>query len=709
LGSTLQLWKFHVDFANTANSTFIGPTNLTVVQYNFDMCNFSQNCIPQPGTSVGLDPLADRLMYRLQYRNFGGYESLVVDHTVNVGSNHAGVRWYEVRNPGGTPVVYQQGTYAPDAVNRWVGSIAMDSLGDMALGFSASNGSVSPSIRYVGRLAGDALGTLPQAETTLVAGSGSQTGANRWGDYSTMSIDPSDDCTFWYTNEFYAATSSTGWSTEIGSFRFPGCPGNWVGNYGSAGYALAAWNGSSDLVDLPIATLTLDQGGRYVWTSSTTDVRALASPGQSTREAATWFHPTSLQLHLAFSTAYSGTLALYAVDWDNLHRQETVAANDGSGPHSATLVSFNQGAWLSFPVSVAAGGTVTVTVAEMSGGNAVLSGVFLGGTGPFHGNWVSAYGSSGYGLAAWTGTADVVNLVPATLSLDQGGRYVWAASTTDVRALESADQSTREAATWFHASSIQLHLSFAASYSGTLALYAVDWDNLHRQETITVNDGSGTQTGNLTSFDQGAWLTFSVNPASAGTVTITVTSVSGGNAVLSGIFLGGAGPLPVASTTAPQGDWVGTYGSAGYALGGWNSISDLVNLPTAALVVDQGADHLWTSSTTDVRALQSPDQSTRRAATWFHSTSLHLQLTFSASYAGTLALYAVDWDAFLRQETVTVVDAASVRSGGLLLFTQGAWLRFPINVHAGGTVTITINLVSSSGNAVLSGIFLGAV
>jgi subtilisin-like proprotein convertase family protein len=173
-----------------------------------------------------LEAISDRLMWRLAYRNFGTHESLVVNHTVDAnGAGLAGVRWYELRDPGGSPFIYQQGTYAPDGNHRWMGSISMDRDGNIALGYSASSTSLFPSIRYTGRLASDPLGTLPQGEATLQAGGGSQTNADspRWGDYSMMGIDPTDDCTFWYTQEYYSRTSSGTWQTRIGAFKFPSC------------------------------------------------------------------------------------------------------------------------------------------------------------------------------------------------------------------------------------------------------------------------------------------------------------------------------------------------------------------------------------------------------------------------------------------------------------------------------------------------------
>ncbi|HMA36129.1 MAG TPA: choice-of-anchor J domain-containing protein, partial [Chloroflexia bacterium] len=157
----------------------------------------------------------------LAYRNFGDHEALVVDHAVDAGSGKAGMRWYEIRNPAGTPTIYQQGTYAPDAASRWGGSIALDHVGDMAMGYSASSSSVSPAVRYTGRLVGDALGSMAQGEGVFAAGTGSQSSGNRWGDYSDMTVDPSDDCTFWYTSEY--VDSAGNWKTRIGNFKFATC------------------------------------------------------------------------------------------------------------------------------------------------------------------------------------------------------------------------------------------------------------------------------------------------------------------------------------------------------------------------------------------------------------------------------------------------------------------------------------------------------
>jgi len=226
LVDALRLWQFHVDWNNTDNTTFglDGQPNdvLTVTAFS-PLCFLTTNCIPQPGTGPRLDAIADRLMYRLAYRNFGDHESLVVNHTVEAGSGRAGVRWYEVRDPRGSPAIYQQGTFAPAGTeNRWMGSLAMDRDGNMALGYSVSSDDVYPSIRYTGRLAGDPLGEMTQGESAIVTGTGAQI-ANRWGDYSAMSVDPVDDCTFWYTTEYISVTAYSPWRTRIASFKFPSC------------------------------------------------------------------------------------------------------------------------------------------------------------------------------------------------------------------------------------------------------------------------------------------------------------------------------------------------------------------------------------------------------------------------------------------------------------------------------------------------------
>jgi hypothetical protein len=222
--TTLALWKFHSDFTTPANTTFTGPTTLTVPSYT-EACGSSGTCIPQSGGG-SLDSLSDRLMYRAAYRNFGDHEAIVVNHAVTVGSS-VGLRWYELRGVTTTPTLFQAGTYAPDSTFRWMASAAMDQAGNMAIGYSASSSSIKPQIRVTARLAGDAAGTLTQGETTIIAGAGAQgSSLSRWGDYSSMSIDPSDDCTFYYTNQYIPSNGTFNWRTRIASFKLSPCGGD---------------------------------------------------------------------------------------------------------------------------------------------------------------------------------------------------------------------------------------------------------------------------------------------------------------------------------------------------------------------------------------------------------------------------------------------------------------------------------------------------
>lgn len=271
LHDEMHIWKFHVDWTTPANSTFglgstapapkpgisgqfagnAGQPNFKVPIADFvptpcQIENGPNGCSPEklnpPQAPQYLDVLGDRLMHRVTYRNFGDRESLVVQHTVaavadeSMGGTRNAIRWYEVRNVSATPAVYQQGTFAPfDPANplwRWMGSAAMDHSGNIAIGYSSSGPNQFPSLHYAGRLAGDPLNQLTQGEALMFAGLGNeiQTGVfplrNRWGDYSALTVDPTDDCTLWYTNEYIAENDfilGVDWRTRIGSFKFPTC------------------------------------------------------------------------------------------------------------------------------------------------------------------------------------------------------------------------------------------------------------------------------------------------------------------------------------------------------------------------------------------------------------------------------------------------------------------------------------------------------
>ena len=239
--NVLNLFTFSVDWAHPDRSHLAGPSALPVAAYN-DACLVSvageipnaYGCIPQPGSGPAgyvsaLESTGDRLMFRLAYRRFAdGHESMVVNHAASGGfplGAVSGVRWYELERRSGSWNVARQGkqqsTYAPNSDSRWEASIAMDHAGDMAMGYSVSGPATFPSIALAGRLYADPPGQM-RAETVVVPGKGSQI-IPRWGDYSAMTIDPTDDCTFWFTSEFLKVPGTFNWSTAIMSARFPGC------------------------------------------------------------------------------------------------------------------------------------------------------------------------------------------------------------------------------------------------------------------------------------------------------------------------------------------------------------------------------------------------------------------------------------------------------------------------------------------------------
>jgi uncharacterized membrane protein len=317
-GTALGYYKFHVDWTTPSNSSLSSETDLPVSA--FSLACAGGTCIPQAGTSQQLDSLGDRMMYRLAYRNFGDHEAMVVNHSVTAGSS-VGVRWYELRPSAGNLSVFQQATYAPDSSYRWMGSIAMDKVGDMGLGYSVSSSALHPGIRYTGRLPTDAAGTM-QTETTVLTGAGSQRGSNlsRWGDYTEMTVDPADDCTFWYVNEYEPSTGSFNWATQIASFKFPSCT-----------------NAPPDFtISANPTNLTINQGASGTSTISTIQV---GSPGTISLSSAVapagptaGLNPTSVAAGnsstLTVSVGSSVATGNYTV---------TVTGNEGAATHTATV------------------------------------------------------------------------------------------------------------------------------------------------------------------------------------------------------------------------------------------------------------------------------------------------------------------------------------------------------------------------------------
>ncbi|CAN5350325.1 hypothetical protein BH20ACI1_BH20ACI1_17780 [soil metagenome] len=228
----LRLFNFHADFANPQNSTFTERAESPIAVASFDPTSPNgREDVDQPAPGNKLDSQSDRLMYRAAYRNFGTHESLVLNQTVRISqleqNYRAGVRVYELQNAGAGFAIHEQATIGKNTENRWMGSAAQDFQGNLAVSYSFSSELKVPSILYSGKLANDPNGVF-RAEETLINGSGVQTGfGSRWGDYTAMNIDPTDDCTFWMTNEYYTKESQTenpfGWLTRIGKFKFAEC------------------------------------------------------------------------------------------------------------------------------------------------------------------------------------------------------------------------------------------------------------------------------------------------------------------------------------------------------------------------------------------------------------------------------------------------------------------------------------------------------
>jgi hypothetical protein len=376
--SSLDLWKFHVDFAAPGNSTLTGPVNLAVSPFN-EACG-GGTCVPQSGTSQQLDSLGDRVMYRLAYRNFGSRESLVVNHSITAGSG-VGVRWYEIQSPAGNPVVFQSGTFAPDSSYRWMGSIAMDKVGNIALGYSVSSGSLHPAIRYTGRVPSDPLGTM-ETETSIIEGPGSQINfLHRWGDYSSMSVDPVDDCTFWYSSEYQPSNGAFNWHTRIASFKFPGCGQSLTpttttlsaspasSTYGTS-VTFTATVGPTSGTGTPSGTVTFSDGGTNLGTG-TLDTSGKATFATSTLSAGSRSLTATYGGNSTFGGSASAPLA-YAVTKANT--STSVSSNNSASAYgqSVTFTATVSPSAATGTVQFFDGGT-SLGTATLSGGRASVS------------------------------------------------------------------------------------------------------------------------------------------------------------------------------------------------------------------------------------------------------------------------------------------------------------------------------------------------
>jgi uncharacterized membrane protein len=589
--STLAFWKFHVDWATPANSTFTGPTALAVAAYA-EACGSSGTCIPQTGTTQQLDSLSDRLMYRLAYRNFGDHEALVVNHSVTAGSS-VGVRWYEFRSPGTTPTLFQQGTYAPDSNYRWMGSAAMDQAGNMALGFSVSGSALSPQIHYTGRLVSSPAGVMDQGEGTIINGAGSQTGSNlsRWGDYSSLTIDPSDDCTFWYTNEYIPSNGAFNWRTRIGSFKFSTCGGTGDFSISASPSSVSVAQGSSGTSTISTA---LSSGS-----AGTVNLSASVSPAGPTVSVS----PTSItaggSATLSVSVGSSVATGAYTV---------TVNGTEGSAAHSTTVTVNVTAATPDFSISASptslsvqqnASGTSTVSTTQLGGAGTITLSASVSPAGPSvavsptsvsAGNTATltvnagsaAPGSYSVTVTGSEGTSTHTTTVALTVSAVTANNFSISASPASVSVAQGASGSSTISTAVTSGSAAAVNLTASVSPAGPTASLSPSSVNAGASAGLTINVGSTVATGpySVTVTGTEGSVTHST------TVTVNVTAASGGGLTNAGFELGTlsgwttAGTASVVNTGAHGGTYAARVGSTS-PTNGDSSISQTFNAPAA--------------------------------------------------------------------------------------------------------------------------------
>ena len=518
--TTIIFWKFHVDWTTPANTTFTGPTSLTVAGYTPSCSTLPRgDCIPQGGTTQTLESLSDRVMHRLAYRNLGNHEALVVNHAVEVGSGsslHAGVRWYELRPDASHNLsVFQQGSYAPDTNWRWMGSAAMDKAGNIAMGYSVSSSSIFPQIHFTGRLAGDAAGVMTQGENVIIDGTGSQVGGlARWGDYSSMSVDPLDDCTFWYTNEYLKSSGSFNWSTRVGSFKFASC--------GTPDYAVTASPASQSVVQgagtsytatvTPsggfTGTVTFSASGLPAGAAATFNPTSVAGSGSSTMNVTT-SSTTPTGSYALTITGTSGALSHTASVTLVVTAPVTPDFSLSASPASQSVT---QGAGTSYTATVTPSGGFTGTVTFSA------SGLPAGAAATFNPTSVAGSGSST--MSVTTSSTTPTGSYPLTITGTSGTLTHTASVTLVVNpppnftlSASPASQSVVQGA----GTSYTVTVTPSGGFTGTVSFSS---SGLPTGATATFNPtsvaGSGSSTMSVT--------TSSTTPTGSYPLTITGTS-----------------------------------------------------------------------------------------------------------------------------------------------------------------------------------------
>jgi Big-like domain-containing protein len=605
----LNLWKFHVDWTNLANSTFTGPISIPGTAPFQGPCIDDPDCIPQPDTTQKLDALGDRLMYRLAYRNFGDHESIVATHTVVAPTGNTGVRWYEIRSPNSAPTIYQQGTFAPDTDSRWMASIAMDHNGNIGVGYSVSSDGTFPSIRYTGWEVGDPLGTL-QAETWLVSGGGSQVALNRWGDYSAMRIDPHDDCTFWYTQEYQAITQDINWNTRIGSFKFASCGQSQTSTTTTVASSLptstfgqsvtltasvspSAATGTVQFFDggSPLGTVPLSAGSASLTTATLpTGTHSITA---SYSGDATFAGSTSAAITQIVNRASTTTALTSSLNPSTFGQPVTFTATVSPSLGPTGSVQFFDGA-TSLGTVALSGGSASLTTATLSAGTHSITASYGGNTN-FAGSTSPAVAQSVAQVTTTTSLTSSQNpstfgqavTLTATVSPDSGptGNVQFFDGGTS---LGTASLSGGVASMTTSTLTVGTH-SITASYGGNTNFTGSTSSGL----TQTVNQATTTTalTSSLNPSTYGQQVTFTATVSPSSGPTGSVQFLDGGTSLGTVTLSGGTASLTTATLTAGPHSITATYGgNTSFAGSTSSAVTQTVNQASTATALISSLD-----------------------------------------------------------------------------------------------------------------------
>jgi len=611
---------------------------------------------------------------------------------------------------------------------------ALDQFGNIAVDYAGT-------VKFT---SSDALAVLPGNATFSAGGTAMFSATLNTGGTQTITVTDTVTSSITGTSNGISTSSTAAFVSSDKTTQ-----GNWMGVYGKDGYDVA--NGPEVPAGgaLSYGTFAMQGQSNWTWAQSTSDKRGLETDGQGDRTAATWYSGTTFSFDVNLTDGQQHEVSLYLLDWDSQGRGEKVTITDANNPGApldtrvmpdagtdpnttnTTAANFTGGTYLVWNLS----GHVTITITRTAGPNGVVAGIFFGGASTAGsapsasatnfltdtstgGNWLGVYGGDGY---------DVSQAGRSLPSYDPtfappGSNYVWNSNPIATNALETGTDGTssRIAGTWYSSASLSFDVNLADGKPHRVALYALDWDNLGRSESVKIQDStSGTtlDTESVSNFANGVYLIWTIT----GHVTITVTPTAGPNAVISGIFWGGASATVIPATAAwvnsdvsTQGAWMGKYGSNGFSLAG---AGQNFLIPATFTVQGSPSPYTWESNPNppDPKDLETDNQGHQIAAAWYSSgsNSFSFDLNLTDGNTHQISLYAMDWDNRGRVETIQVSDADSgtvldtrIISGSstntsATNFANGSYLIWNVKGH------VIIKITSNVGpNAVISGVFI---